>query len=647
MNRSFTQSLFQAKPPAFSESSGPVMVESINLESAVTLNAHADRLFASLFSLSKSLPLLKLTTTYKDLLSSISDPRVVLDHPKLPHLSQENVLELGGKLREPYAVTRHLYNFHLAASGLLNDLQGAKRAVDFGWNYLFARAVYILFQNTVRLWLFASAIPDLEKAMLLYQYCYFRVRRELPPDHDAALKFIQSRSAPVNFENELKGVVDSMGLMFKGIVVPLQKVLTATQGYEWNLVNLSDNPEPIPSGQTFFRPEYLVMIDLDRLVNAFLSFAIISPESVMHDGQFLELFHTVASQRQVLELHGDVTVQLRRIFELLHRRRAKKLDVDMVAIFDGGDDERQKNARGYRRRRLTMALAEALRAIQTDLNSISLKLPVVLALVGWANYEISSSLTSTVRGAFDGKFLALLHATVQIVGSGLRLQELIRRFTLFNLREYDAPYLDTLMNSFHFSGDAYARLQKISTALKLVDIKEYDNGVRYDFSRLQLYIYQLVNYFTQYSADHGVLHLSQLFGQISLLAIHLESYTSFQTQIFASCPLPTYWRFTAQYSKMTAEIKHYAAGRAYILVALCHYYVADRPTVLGWPGFREHVVSHYADLISDLKRAIFTWSTVLRINLFNELTEQLPYITAGWQNQQYVAPWHIFLSSRP
>jgi hypothetical protein len=31
----------------------------------------------------------------------------------------------------------------------------------------------------------------------------------------------------------------------------------------------------------------------------------------------------------------------------------------------------------------------------------------------------------------------------------------------------------------------------------------------------------------------------------------------------------------------------------------------------------------------------------------NELTEQLPYITAGWQNQQYVAPWHIFLSSRP
>jgi hypothetical protein len=89
-----------------------------------------------------------------------------------------------------------------------------------------------------------------------------------------------------------------------------------------------------------------------------------------------------------------------------------------------------------------MAIREALCGIETDENFVSLKLLIILSLLGWMNYEICSTFSDaevSQKTQFENHFIDLVGAIITLVNDTLKQQDRVQRFALFDLREYDAP----------------------------------------------------------------------------------------------------------------------------------------------------------------------------------------------------------------
>jgi hypothetical protein len=419
------------------------------IEVVLALNAAADQIAAGLFSVTKALPGLNLRR-HSDLVNSLSDLKQNLEGVK-GHLNLDVIGSLSESLQASFAVIRHFHNFSVEALRALLSFSDVHRAFDMSWNYLFVRPVMTLVSNYVRLSLFAAQIPDLFPAALLYNYCWWK-RQKLPLEGGPALlRFVQSRSNIGNLVSELEPLSDSVLFLFKGIIAPLRRLLQADISFTWTLVNLSDNPEIFETSETFFRIDYVLMMNLDLVVSWFTAFAIFAGPALTDDNQVWELFQVVVAQKGALELYGDISLPLLKIFqELRGPKKLKKGETDFLVPFEKIDLEKSLHSRGYRRRRLAMAIREALDATETDSNQFSLKFPILMALLGWANYEIATTLSfppKDGKSAYDSEIIELIAETTNLVTRSLHLQEAVKRFTLFNLREYDAPYIGALMAS--------------------------------------------------------------------------------------------------------------------------------------------------------------------------------------------------------
>jgi hypothetical protein len=601
------------------------------LEVVMALNAAADHVAAGLFSLVKTLPGLNLRR-YSDVINALSDLRQGVETTKI-NLPLDVVGTLSESLRVPFAAVRHFHSFSTEALRTLTSFSDVDRAFDLSWNYLFVRQTMNLLWNYVRLSLFAAQITDLLPAALLYNYSRWKQGGATVEGAAALLRFLQSRSTITNLASELEPLSGSVLFLFKKISGPLYWLLQADRSFAWSLVNLSDNPEVFETGETFFRRDYVLMIDLDCIVNWFVAFAIFAGQPLTDDLPIWELFQVVVAQKGALELYGDVTYPVVKIFEQLRGpKKLKKGEADFLAAFEKIDLDKALDSRGYRRRRLAMAMREAIAACETDANQFLLKFPVLMALLGWANYEIATTLSfppKDGKNAYDGDIIELIVETANLVTRSLRFEEMVKRFTLFNLREYDAPYIEALMAAAHVPQASYDQLGKVVAALRIVDIVQHDAGTRYDLTRLQLYIVQIVNFFVRYSRTLGVLHLSALFNQLSCLSFHIDMYTSVQDLVLRVAPVHTYWRFARQFESISDVKKAsdrndrtHLAGYTPGLLALAHYYTADGTALLAWPDIKRDVKDHVKRLLSNLVEWLQAWTKHLHGGVLDQLTEQ-------------------------
>ena len=565
------------------------------LEEVYALIKHGERLLAGLYQASKTLHSLNLSKECKELISALKDERMTMENPKFPHLPEDKIKKFGEGLRQQFAVLMHVQMYQGPAVRVLNAAAKVSRSFDLSWNYIFVRPVMKLFTCYVKVMLFVKSLEDVEKVPVVYNYCYLRTTKVPLEETEGLVKFVSSRDMR-KLEEETRQVTDQMYGMFKVTVNVLQRVLGAGPSFDWSLLNMCDNPEAtLPSG-TFFKMEYIVMMQLGDVVNWFLAFFAAKISTFSSDPQFADLIQLVGGQNKKFELFADFTVELKHIVDDWKKcKKDVKVDVQ----------DRPMN-RQFRRKRLAMAIQEILTTIDGDVDVLCMKWPIVLSALGFAHWEVSSTMTSKYKYTPD--MLSLVSALTSLVTVCLKKSEIIKRFIVFNLREYDAAFIDSLIHSSQIPQVAYEQLQVVVNALRTLDIEDYDKGKRYDLFPMHLAAGKIMTYFNEYGTTHGVLHLAPLFNMLSTFDFHVRTFVSPANVVLESAPLQTYWRFLNDFKELAREKTAVDGAEAPCLVALCHFYGADSDALAEFPACKKMIQQSCEFLLGSVSDLLIVWA---------------------------------------
>jgi len=230
-----------------------------------------------------------------------------------------------------------------------------------------------------------------------------------------------------------------------------------------------------------------------------------------------------------------------------------------------------------------MALDECLSTCQIDVNLLPLKLPIVLSILGFSSFEIMTGLSTFPK---DETLIPLISSTAKLLTFSLRHERTILRFLLFNLREYDSPYLNVMINSFTIPQSNYTLICNTIASLNMVNIEEFDSGRSYDLTGVLITILRVVDYFNIYSTNHGVGHLHPLFNVISAVYYRVDTFISVSRRFLSSAPLHMLWGFTEELSSLAKDSKPNTGKHVSTFVSIPGFFTYDTNTPSEWSGFR-------------------------------------------------------------
>ncbi|OHT13329.1 hypothetical protein TRFO_16532 [Tritrichomonas foetus] len=591
-----------------------------DIETVNTLNAHANRLYAALYQTNSILKDDVSLDQYSSLYKAIKN-KIPQDNQKFPGLSSDKAKQLGELLRYPVHVIHHVYQFQQATLRTLKVASKVTRTFNLSWNYVFVQPIMNLLTNFVKITLFVNNISDLQKVLTLYEYVYKKVAIcEIPILNSSHLADNFSATLKVA-EEDLEDLFEAIYPLFKSIAGTFQRVLGAGSSYDWSLLNISDNPGTSKAGSNnqFFKSDYLLMMDLNNIIDSFLSYSLLNLSLISNDQHLAEVFKLIATQRQTFELHGDFTVSLKDVFEA-HKKAVKVNDFD-TSSFDEAVIRRGLNNRNFRRRRLAMALNECYNAAKGDPTILALKFPIVMSLLGFASFEIRSTLSSPVLNVNEATYTSLLNATFQLTTFTIRAESVIKRFTIYNLREFDGPYLESTIRSFNIPQSEYDVLGKFVSTLKSIDIEKYDDGTRYDLTGLNRQIAKVMTTFNRFSKNNGILHLSPLFNLISLIFYHVKTSISPIKMILEASNLHKYWGYLNSFKSILNQTDSPDAYCIPCVVGIAHFFAYDRDTLAECPKIKSRVEKYVSDSTKLISKALDGWCKDY-FNFLNELSTQ-------------------------
>jgi len=572
-----------------------------------------------------------------DLVKAYKDGKAI-DQPKFPHLSQENIKKYGAKLRESYAILSHYQEFQSKTEKLLVDLLNQSRDFDLSWNYVFTLPICRLFTLYVKLAVFIIQMHDVYRIAIVYDYCYRKSANKTREPPSLLVSFLKERANYVKITSELQILQSKLFGVFKGIITIMYRLLSAGLSFDWSYLNISDNPsefDELDSEFPFFKPEYVVMIHFEELCNCFIAYVITNFEVIGDNQQFANVLLLILAHTPYLHMHGNTSFPLFKILEEVKKQRGKKADHGNLTS-DKKEEIRKTHiqTRQYRCRKLTMILEEIYNSYSVEPDILSSKFVIIQAALGFAHYTTVSLLSSfhDDNDKLDPKLkstdvIALIYRMVQIISLIIKKFDNIKRFLIFNLHEYDAPYLQHMIHSFNIPSTEYNRFVTIVNSLQSINIEEYDNGQKYDLLGLAFTLKRCMGSFNKFSTTHGVLHLAPLFNLISALYFRVNIYNQGIKFFKEICPINLYWRFNDVFIEM-GEIKS-STNSSYLpaILGLIHFYCINEDTIAEFPQYEKEMQDNAKCILDLIAQSIFRWAKSLQNVGFQQLLNQTSIAT--------------------
>jgi hypothetical protein len=594
------------------------------IEHLTVLNEHAEKLAASLYNMNRYLnesnEKILNTKEIEALCKALKDGKTT-DQEKFPHLSKDQIMKYGKDLRQPYSVLMHYRNFQTKALDALRDIINDSKHFDISWNYIFVMPTIKLFTNYCRLNLFVNNIENAERVPTVYGYCY-KMTTNVEDEKSQTLYYtLLERKDYKKLVAEMQQLQDRFFSIFKSNISVLSRILNAGITYTWKELNLNDNPNPHDKKGVFFRPEYIIMQNLQLLCECYVFFCTICSH-VLHDNiQFTHVYYTILAHSSYISLFADFKVSLKSFINKVAIGKGKRgSDLDVF-----GDVEKAKvelePLRAFRQRKLAMIMNEYRSGAKYDNTILLNKLAVIHAILGFANFEISNELVMWTEKS-SPSVLTLIQATTDLVFALAKSKEEISRFLIYNFREYDGPYLESEIKSLTLPSSNYSRLEKVVMAFQTIDITEYDNGTSYDLSGLEMTLMREMAAFNYFSKSHGIIHLAPLFCFISAIYYRVNLYQNIETYFLKTCGLYRLWGYNDAFLKMaTIEIDEYFS-KVGSLFKLAQLYSNDVHAIGELPDFKEKISKYIDELMQTIMKSVSRKATGLQSNELNELMLQ-------------------------
>ena len=134
-------------------------------------------------------------------------------------------------------------------------------------------------------------------------------------------------------------------------------------------------------------------------------------------------------------------------------------------------DETSKNNAIFRCGKVASLIKEFINACKTDITSACFKMPVLLALMGYGDYIISSFVCIAQNDDIPiiKQTITLLSNMIIISFIFLKNTKAIKRFFLYNMREYDYPHLLSLVYPLRLEKPLFDKVTFLADSLQCIE----------------------------------------------------------------------------------------------------------------------------------------------------------------------------------
>jgi hypothetical protein len=525
------------------------------------------------------------------------------DQDKFPHFVKDQFNKYGSALRQPYSVLMHYRNFQTKALDIFRNIVNESKNFDLSWNYIFVMPTIKLFTNYCRLNLFVNSIENVERVPIVYGYCYKKVMNVDDDNSKPLYDTIMERKDYKKLVAEMQQLQDRFFSIFKSNIAVFSRILNAGISYTWKDLNLNDNPNPLDKKGVFFRPEYIIMQNLQLFCECYMFFCTLCSQ-VLHDNiQFTDVYLNILAHSTNITLFADFKTSLKAFIHKVALSKGKKGgDLDVF-----GDLERAKSEleplREFRKRKLAMIINEYCSAAKYDNTILFSKLPVIHAILGFANFEINNELEMW-QPKSSPSIITLLQATTDLIHTLTNSKDDICRFLIFNFREYDGPYLDSEIKSLTLPYSNYSRLEKVIMAFYSIDIEEYDSGTKYDLSGLQINLMREMAAFNFFSKSRGIIHLAPLFCFIGKIYYNVDLYQNINVYFLKACKLHRLWGYNNIFLTLAKNENDEYFSKVGCLFKLAQLYTNDTYAIGEIPNFKENITEYIDNLKKTIMQAV-------------------------------------------
>ena len=593
------------------------------IENLIELNKHSERLLAGMYEISKlvksqELQVLQSSDTQKKFKSS----KKVVPLPK-----NINADEMGNLLKGPINVLLHMQQFQATAIKIFGLCADKSHRVSLTETYPYTINLITLYTNCVKLGIYLSQISELSTLVNIYRSCIEAKTKKDDQELVALYEFVRERESVKALESELQCMNEQLLVFSKSIVSSLALALGSGASFPWKMFSLSDNPTTMLESDSFILPQYLVMFHLNDICEMLLCFFSVSSQVLANEPKLNEIFATISQYCLTLQIYGDSYIDVKTLFNLFKKVKDKKADFD-VSFFEAIDSNYQKIrlVQEYKRRRLGFYINNFLSAVSIDASLLCTKFAIGFALIGFSSFEIKTAFR--IKSAkpsiqqFNNEISELLYYFTKLTTFYLNSIPDIQRYFVYNIHEFDAPFLDTLTHSFTLSQSVYDSLSMLIEALRIVDISEFDNQVAYDLTQCLALIYSIFQAFSGFSISHGTAHLVPLFQLLSGVYFRTNLYQNTFSTILQISKINTFWCHLDSLQTLAMDSQSITSKYNAVVLQLCHYHEMDVAAVNEISSLQGTIEEHYKTMSKLIIDYIKTWTKSLQETCYVNLRNQ-------------------------
>ncbi|KAH0790249.1 hypothetical protein GPJ56_005822 [Histomonas meleagridis] len=595
-------------------------MEEFQLESLIELNKHGERLLAGMYDIIKSFG----TSEFQSILTSEVQKKFRPESKKIPQAPRN--LKSGdtyNTLQRPYTILAHFRQFQALALKTLQLCKNQTPTISFVERYPLTLNLIQLYNTYVKLHILLTQYDDFTTIVNLYRWALEAVSKGTDPNGELLDKFLHERSSVKSLESELQFLNEPILNLLSTFTPSIVLIIGHPTSNLWDKLTLSEEPK-YNNSDTFLTIDQLTMIHLREICDFFLCFGFVSMQSL--NQQLGQAFQLIYKYCLSIQLCGDIFIELKTLWNLFKKNKKLEFDTSFVETAES-DYSKIRPTQENKRLKISVLIRDFISASEVDASLLSTKFGVAFSLLGFAGFEIKNAFrikaTKPNLPSSNHSISELVYLYGKLTVIYLKSIPDIQRFVIYNIREFDAPYIDTLAHSFTLSQSIYDQLTMLIAAMRTIDIAQYDQGTTYDLSKLLGLIYSLFTAFGRFSINHGASHLVPLLRLLSGVYFRMNLFQNTFLTILQISKISTFWAHINQISEYVGDTKFNESCYNIGAILLVHYCSMDNASISEIRSLPSTLKNHYQVLYKTISNSIRDLCDELQNEHYAKLRKQM------------------------
>lgn len=498
-------------------------------------------------------------------------------NPKISNSVRKFMTEQGSRVVNVTEATCYCLHWCDNAIKTLKLLYTNSLELDISWNYQFTIRFCQIFVAICKVVLFFSYFKNAHYCVTL---CLFIDGGDSNPNLKINGKLIDY-SKKISFCTELPFVVlqkddlKQLSLQLGQLISQIGPFLIQVIG-EWPLLDWQDfvvfNRLPKQQVDSILpNLEHIILANLQTLVDTSFFFSFFFPSFISDHPQFLTLMNELLSETDSILVSKATTIPITHIVTtyntFLEQLKKKNSNVKLngldIKIITQKMEIKFSMSHKQRFAHLIVILKDIMNLCECEAAYLPTLTYDVVSLCGFAYYELSVMLAKSnpknqsTETTFNetSNILQVIDILVRITKVYCKYERHIMRFFVYNIATVDLTYLTKLYQQ--YSGDSFDWQKRLTSYVgdlcfqiqQNVNLEEFDNGVRYDFTPFIYTQGRVLHYYNFLKIDNHIAYLQTIFEHFETIRTHMMFAQSPIQAFLTYCPIHTLWRSYAKFSE--------------------------------------------------------------------------------------------------